>query len=101
MMIPNDNTGNGTFFTGPQSRNSDGLHHANVLDVGSGAFSVGFEDIAGGGDQDFNDAIFRVLGGALPDPNITPPTGGVPQPGTLLLLSLGAALASLSRCKKR
>jgi hypothetical protein len=50
------NTGH-TFKMGPGSRNPDGLIHAKVTSSGGGVASVGFEDLYGGGDQDFNDAM--------------------------------------------
>ncbi|MBI4319943.1 MAG: DUF4114 domain-containing protein [Chloroflexi bacterium] len=59
----------GTFYTGPGNRpgatNADGLAHAAVKDLGSGAALVGFEDTYGydlNCDWDFNDLIFGVTG---------------------------------------
>jgi hypothetical protein len=80
------------FFTGPGSRNPDGLVHARVTDwTGSPVIPltglrVGFEDLAGGGDLDFDDFEF-VLSGAR-----TAEVAPVPEPATLLLLGTGAAL---------
>jgi Domain of unknown function (DUF4114) len=36
--------------------NSDGISHVKMLD----ANTIGFEDLKGGGDLDFNDAVFKV-----------------------------------------
>jgi hypothetical protein len=43
------------YYTGDGSRNPDGLVHAAVTDLGGGSFLVGFEDLFGGGDQDYDD----------------------------------------------
>lgn len=64
------------FFTGPGARNADGLIHANVIWEGPNTALVGFEDIRGGGDGDFNDCQFRF-------------TGVVPTPGSVALAGLG------------
>lgn len=55
------NTGN-TWFTGPASRNGDGVVHGATTYEGNCSWIVGFEDLPGGGDLDFNDVIFRVQG---------------------------------------
>ena len=44
-----------TYYTGPGSRNPDGMVHAAVTDLGDGAYHVGFEDLEGGGDRDYDD----------------------------------------------
>lgn len=51
-----------TFFMGPGSRNADGVPHATVNFVAPGVADVGFEDVWGGGDWDFNDVTFRFQG---------------------------------------
>jgi len=81
MMLPNNNAP--SFFTGPASRNTDNLIHANISDLGNGFFRVGFEDLLGGGDLDFNDAQFNV-----------------PEPSTLLLFGFGLASLRL-RLRRR
>lgn len=73
-----------TFLMGPGSRNADGLEHAAVDALGGGVFIVGFEDLFGGGDLDYDDNVFRFEGGISVTPNPTP------EPGSLLLV--GAAL---------
>ncbi len=55
------NTGD-TWFTGPSSRNGDGVVHGATTYEGNCSWIVGFEDLPGGGDLDFNDVIFRVQG---------------------------------------
>lgn len=44
-----------TFYSGDGSRNTDGRAHAMVTDLGNGDYHIGFEDIWGGGDNDFDD----------------------------------------------
>lgn len=83
------NTGD-DFLTGPASRNADGLVHAiaslwpgNSAIPGSGVH-LGFEDLRGGGDRDFNDFEFVVTNATLTD------TAPVPEPAGLLLVATGA-----------
>gem|GEM_PF-1543648 len=55
------NNGRGqTWYTGPASRNSDGVIHANVSPSGTNQWTVYFDDQNGGGDRDFNDIIISV-----------------------------------------
>jgi PEP-CTERM motif-containing protein len=83
------NTGH-TFLMGPGTRNLDGLAHVTV-DYAEGHYSdlanLGFEDLFGGGDQDYNDARFQLLGGVG--------LASVPEPSSLLLLLFGVAGVSL------
>ena len=85
------------FYSGDSSRNADNMPHmiawtraeyeaafgVNLNDLGIGAeydWIVGFEDILGGGDEDYNDAIFAVTG-----------VTAVPEPITMTLLATGLA----------
>jgi hypothetical protein len=67
------------YFIGPGSRNPDGIAHVAVDAIGAGSFIVGFEDLFGGGDLDYDDNIFTFEGGLQ----------RVPEPATLSLLALG------------
>jgi hypothetical protein len=85
------------FYSGDGSRNGDGLPHmivwtraeyialtgTDLEGMGIGAeydYVIGFEDILGGGDEDYNDAIFAVRGVTT-----------VPEPVTMTLLATGLA----------
>jgi hypothetical protein len=54
------NTGH-VFYMGPRERNADGLVHAEIYPVQGGHF-VGWEDLYGQTDEDYNDVTFRVQG---------------------------------------
>ncbi len=69
------NTGN-TFSMGPAVRNPDGIVHAGVDNTAPGVAIVGFEDLLGGGDLDYDDNVFRFTGGIAPLP--CPPDSTVP-----------------------
>lgn len=77
----------GDFFWSNPESNSDGLNHVFAssfqLPDGTSAVLIGFEDIRGGGDLDFNDhmAIFTNI-------EIAP----VPEPETYLMLLIGLLL---------
>ena len=85
---------NHDFLVGPGSRNLDGLDHAYVRFGKSGA-SVGFEDLYGGGDRDYNDTIFRFTGVTASPTSIGRAPGATtsvpaPAPVVLLLVGIGA-----------
>ncbi len=85
------NTGD-TFKMGPGGRNPDGVEHV-LVDYAEGdggdVALLGFEDLFGGGDHDYNDANFEIQGGIG--------FARVSAPASLILLLLGlAALAASS-----
>ncbi len=55
-----------TFRMGPASRNPDGIEHAGVDNTAPGVAIVGFEDLLGGGDLDYDDNVFKFTGGIAP-----------------------------------
>lgn len=56
----------GPYFIGPASRNPDGIAHVEVTETGIRTFLVGFEDVFGGGDRDYDDNIFQFTGNLAP-----------------------------------
>jgi len=84
---------NKEYFMGPAGRNADGIMHAAVDSLGGGVFTVGFEDLYGGGDRDFDDNVFRFEGGVQ--------ANEVPEPATLSLLALGLIPAALRKRRSR
>lgn len=48
--------------SGPGSRNADGVIHVAVTYEGACSWLIGFEDLYGGGDLDYNDVVLRVQG---------------------------------------
>jgi len=81
-----------TYHTGPAAGNPDSLIHADVTyNFGTpGTTRVSFEDVFGGGDQDYNDYIFTFR-------SVT----AVPEPATNVLMLAGlVAVGWLSRRRK-
>jgi uncharacterized protein DUF4114/PEP-CTERM motif-containing protein len=87
-----------SFYNGEGSRNSetDGLPHAmaitTLLDNDLYLTTVGFEDLRGGGDLDYNDFMFSLS-------NVIDPPG-IPEPSVLLLLAIGLIGFSLARRRR-
>lgn len=75
-----------SFYTGDADRNSDGLGHALAIstidETGTYVTTVGFEDLLGGGDFDYNDFEFRLT-------NVIDPPAPAPAPPVLALLGVG------------
>lgn len=70
-----------TYYIGPPENNPDNALHVRFFDTGGGFYTigVGFEDLYGGGDEDYQDIFFQVRGAATV----------VPEPVTFLLLGSG------------
>lgn len=83
------------YFMGPASRNPDNVLHAQLdgplVDLALGlGFEVGFEDLHGGGDLDYDDNRFFFRGGVR----------RVPEPMTALLIGTGLAGLVLGRRRR-
>jgi hypothetical protein len=85
------------FYTGDAGRNPDLLAHASAITTFNQltrtyVTTVGFEDLLGGGDLDFNDFEFQLT-------NVIDP---VPAPAPSVLALLGLGLAGIGyRCRKQ
>jgi hypothetical protein len=69
------------FYTGDATRNPDGIAHA-VVDAQTGQVLVGFEDLFGGGDLDYDDLVFAFSNVSIADDGgLTPGSGGTGSSG--------------------
>ncbi|MFV1921473.1 MAG: DUF4114 domain-containing protein [Methylotenera sp.] len=91
-----NNTTGFRFFTGLPSSNPDNTLHALFTLINEDTIKIGFEDLFGGGDKDYNDLIFKVNNVKLGLAGSTPP---IPEPATYLLMLSGLLL--VSRAKNR
>jgi len=81
------------FEMGSGYENPDGIAHASVDYVYTHAAVIGFEDLFGGGDFDYNDVKIRLAG----DIGISQ----VPEPSALLLIGSGMPTLILISRRKR
>jgi len=97
------------FYTGQAARNPDGVVHAK-LESGTDQTLVGFEDLFGGGDRDYNDLVFAFTNampiasrgaagadgvsnaGGTPSAVSAPAMITVDEPGTLVMLGSGLSM---------
>ena len=98
FLIANGASGGTNVFSTDQSANRDGINHVVAFAyamANSPFLIIGFEDIWGGGDRDFNDLLFAVDIGAANIRNLT----STPEPAmaTTLLGLLGLAFQRRTR----
>jgi hypothetical protein len=77
-----------TFFNGPASLNPDNVIHAAYSSVIGNTITIGFEDLFGGGDLDYNDLVFSLT-------NVyaaTTPVSPVSEPETYAMFMAGLGL---------
>jgi hypothetical protein len=87
-----------TFYSGDASLNPDGVAHSAIFGTWqTTGLIVGFEDLFGGGDKDYNDLIFGFKNVAA---GLSGPGGRVPDAGSTAAL-LGAALLGVSALRRR
>ena len=77
-----------TFFSGPASGNVDGVAHTATTTQAGLPLVVGFEDLRGGGDRDYNDLRFS-LSNAVAAPE--------PVTWSLLIMGFGVIGAAMRR----
>jgi hypothetical protein len=82
-------------YSGLGSRNGDGLPHMQVTPIVDPTYAVrgGWEDLTGGGDQDFDDLLFD-FGGVSAVPTVAP------EPATLALVG-GGLLGVIVAARRR
>ena len=83
-----------SFFTGEASLNPDNFLHASFREMCGPALVVGFEDIFGGGDKDYNDLVFSLT-------NVYAATGPTPVPEQETYAMLIAGLMLIGAVKRR
>ncbi len=104
------NTGN-TFSTGMGALNPDGIAHTLVNDMGTGSTQVGWEDLLGGGDLDYNDLVFefsnttteddKISGNQIPGSEDPGKLIANPEPSTMILFGSGLLGLGAWRLRKK
>ena len=58
-----------TWLSGPASRNPDGVAHAYIKPISDDTYNLGWEDLYGGGDRDYNDVVLNITFVRLTSPD--------------------------------
>lgn len=91
FLVANGASGGSTVYSTDSSVNPDGINHVVSFAALSGSYLlIGFEDLLGGGDRDFNDVLFAVDIGAR---NLAALTA-TPEPATYAMLGTFLALGA-------
>ena len=90
-----------TFFTGGGRLNGDGMAHAFLNETfgEEGEAYVGFEDLYGGGDEDYNDHNFSFTN--IGSKTAQPPKDTLPAPEPSTAILLGSGLLGLAAWRLR
>lgn len=86
-----------TFFNGLASRNFDNVVHAAYSSVVGNTITIGFEDLFGGGDSDYNDLVFSLT-------NVyaaTTPVSPVSEPETYAMFMAGLGLMGWASSRRK
>ena len=91
----------GDYFYSQRSQNADGITHVFSANYGGGDWGipagvyVGFEDLYGGGDLDYDDLrfVFTNVGGGE--------VGGIPEPATWAMLITGFGLVGFAARRRK
>lgn len=83
------------YYTGDASRNPDSFIHAAYDLTSNQSLNIGFEDIFGGGDKDYDDLVF-----SLTNVSVGPSVSPVPEPQIVALLAAGLMLIGFSARRK-
>ncbi len=98
FLIANGAYGGRNVYTTDAALNPDGINHTVALANDDSPYLIlGFEDLYGGGDRDFNDIVFAVDIGAANVAAIT----ATPEPALTLMLGLFGAAATWRVYRKR
>lgn len=99
FVIANGARGGTNVYSTQESLNPDGINHVISYAIEDSPYLlIGFEDLYGGGDLDFNDLIFVADIGASNVQNLILTSN--PEPSTLLTLSLFSGFAYLRSRKQ-
>ena len=98
FLIANGANGGTEYYSTDLSLNRDGIVHAvSLAPDGSAYLMIGFEDLFGGGDRDYNDLLFAVELGKVNVDNLV--ALNTPEPS--LALASMIALAGLAGLRRR